>query len=272
MDFLKNSLWGNVDWNDFESGGETCYNYMSQEFRLFISFVMIPIYFYLIKRYIIIDYSCKALQKPNYIEKVIGCSGIVVYLLTIFMKIHSRGLIYILNPCHTIGLLQSLVLLSKNSIHMKIISDLTFNLLFCGLMAILTPLLVGLNKLEVFFFFYEHYEILIINPIVIIFGGRYVSDNTFSLKTSIISSCFFGLYQRLFLFLIGSISFVNLNFILCPSNGDPFVKYIGKWYYILSDLYLWFAGFIVIKIGYILFWSYKKLLEKKTLIKLNKIK
>lgn len=263
MDFLKRSLWGNIDWKDFESGGEECYNYMSQEFRLIISFIMIPIYFYLIKSFIVIDYSNKAFQKPNYIEKIIGYLGIIVYLLTILMKTYSKGLIYILNPCHTIGLLQSLVLISKNSIYMKIISDLTFNLLFCGLMAILTPFLVGLNKLEVFFFFYEHYEILLINPLVIIIGGRYVSDITFSLKTSIISSCFFGLYQRLFLFLISSISYVNLNFTLCPSNGDPFVKYIGKWYYIFSDLYLWFAGFMVMKIGYILFCCYKKLFDRK---------
>ena len=34
------------------------------------------------------------------------------------------------------------------------------------------------------------------------------------------------------------ISWANLNFNLCRPNADPFIVYIGNWYYLLAEYYL----------------------------------
>ncbi len=268
MELFKSWLWGNIDFNDYESGGQKCFDYMSTEFRLFFNIMMPPIYF------IAIDYLSNKKNKkesenakaPSMVEALFGYLSLFVYIFTIFLKIRSKALMYIFNPCHTIGLLQGICLICKSSNSMKFICNISNNLLFCCASALFTPLLTGLDSIEVFFFFYEHWEVLLLNPLIIILGGRYFDEETFKTKTSIAASCFFGLYQRIFLYPLGWYSHVNLDYILCPSLGDPFIPYVGKWYYTLSDFYLGFICYLttrLIEVIYKIKVCIEGLLEKK---------
>ena len=254
MNYLKNLLWGNIDFNDFDSGGKSCLDYMSIEFRFCTTLIMIPVYLSVI--YLLNDKSNKIKyqsKSPSNLEYVFGYLSIIVYLYTLLMKAKSGATMFMLNPCHTLGLLQGIILVSKSTKEMRLIGNVISNLLFCCFSAILNPNTIGLDGIEIIFFHYEHWEVLLLNPIIILIGGRYITSYTYEIKTSIISSCFFGLYQRLVLFPISYSSLVNLNYTLCPSAADPFVPLLGKWYYLVSDYYLWFIGILITSLFHILY-------------------
>ena len=122
-----------------------------------------------------------------------------------------------MNPCHFINLLQSICLVSKNTKFMRKVCLITATNAWTGWLGIINPLIRGLSCYEVPFFYIEHYQIGIINPLVLIYGQRYYDSETLSIKSHIYSHCFFSLYQRLILFPISEISLVNLNFTLCAS-------------------------------------------------------
>lgn len=264
MESIKELLWGNIDLDDFESGGNKCLNYMSNNYRLLISFIMIPVYsitFGLIVKYN--KLKTKKIITPSLIEMIFGYLAIFVYLLTVYMKGYSKAILFMLNPCHTIGLMQAICLISKNTIFMKYLNNIGCNLLFCCASALFTPNLTGLSNVEVFFFYYEHWEALLLNPIILIAGGRYFDENTFKFKTGVIASCFFGLYQRVVLYPISFLTSVNLNYTLCPSLGDPFLPLVGEWYYFLSDYYLWFIAFMITKLLYIIYKVFQMVKSEK---------
>jgi hypothetical protein len=44
---------------------------------------------------------------------------------------------------------------------------------------------------------------------------------------------------------LSELTWVNLNFILCGNEHDPFFKRIGNWYYIFAEFYLAFGNYLV---------------------------
>lgn len=254
MNYIKDLLWGKIDFNDFDSGGLGCLEYMSIDFRFYVTIIMIPLYFLVIN--LLTGKSNKIELKdksPSILEYLFGYLSIIIYLYTVCMKAKSGATMFMLNPCHTLGLLQGIVLVSRSTKEMRLIGNIISNLLFCCFSAILNPNTIGLDDVEIIFFHYEHWEVLLINPLIILIGGRYITSYTFEFGTSIIASCFFGLYQRIVLFPISYFSLVNLNYTLCPSDADPFVPVIGKWYYSVSDLYLWLIGYLITRLLQLLY-------------------
>ena len=65
---------------------------------------------------------------------------------------------------------------------------------------------------------------------------------------------------------------VNLNFVLCGNENDPFFKSFGKWYLALADLYLGFASYLVKFLTVIISYSARSLfwIIKRKLKVLNK--
>lgn len=250
---LSNSLWGNIDLTDFESGGIECKASMSFLFKFTISVIMIPLYFFIIFKISKFQTSPTNL-KSKWFEKLFGIAGIIIYFYTCFLKHRSKAMMFMLNPCHTIGLIQSICLLLDSNDASTKMARACNNLLFCGISALITPNLKGLNSEEIFFFFYEHYEMFIINPSILYLGGRYFDSKCFGIMQIILAHAYFGLYQRILLFPLSELTLVNLNYTLCHSIGDPFIKYIGNWYYSLSDVYLCFISIIITYVQFCVFW------------------
>lgn len=56
-------------------------------------------------------------------------------------------------------------------------------------------------------------------------------------------------------------TWANLNFMLCRPDHDPFVPYIGNWYYAFSELYLNLVSLIAITIVFTLTWILRIILR-----------
>lgn len=217
---LEEYLWSGVDLTDIENGGEDCKYYMTMTFKLSITIIHSILYIIIIKslwnRVVFLNKNEN--KQPVLWEKFLGYTHIILYILQIYFKSHhSRTTIFMLNPCHTLNLIQGIILISKSTRTMRILNLLSAQLVFCGLAAFINPITTDLTPLEIFAFWLEHWLIVFISPIAIIIGGRYYDDNTLRFDYHIICHCLFAMYQRLFLFPISELSLINLNFSMCPS-------------------------------------------------------
>lgn len=62
---------------------------------------------------------------------------------------------------------------------------------------------------------------------------------------------------------ISLFTLANLNFMLCRPDHDPFVPYIGNWYYVFSEIYLNILSILAVMIVYIITWILKLILRIK---------
>lgn len=173
---------------------------------------------------------------------------------------NSHQLIFIFNPCHFVLIVQSYLLLNPNTLRSRTIYTVILNTLFSPWTAIVFPVTVGLDGyFEVPLFWIEHFMSAFINPLVLSLSHRYYTENTISVRNHIFAHIIFGFYQRIVLFPLSQITYANLNFTLCPSRKDPFELFLGKWYYLVSDFYIFLGGEIFHRIVKLMLDSIKKL-------------
>ena len=91
-------------------------------------------------------------------------------------------------------------------------------------------------------FFVEHFNCAFVIPLVLCLSGRYYTRDTISFRNHLFAHSVFGFYQRGVLFPVSLLTYANLNMTLCPALGDPFESSLGRWYYLISDLYIFIAG------------------------------
>jgi hypothetical protein len=194
----------------------------------------------------------KSCKYPSLFEKLLGYFSIFTFCLHCFYKIRTGQLIFIFNPCHVVNLVEAYLLLAPNKLRQRIVYTVLMNFLFAPWMAIAFPCYKGLiGYLEIKWFWVEHLLAALINPLVLSLSDRYYLSSTISVRNHIFSHVMYAFYQRLFLFPISQLSYANIDYALCASEGniydnvyldDPFEPFIGKWYYILSEFYIFFGG------------------------------
>ena len=59
------------------------------------------------------------------------------------------------------------------------------------------------------------------------------------------------------------LTWANLNYTLCRPDTDPFIPYIGNWYYILSEFYLNIISISAVSVIYLLTYLFRKGLKQK---------
>jgi hypothetical protein len=268
-----------VETIDPDNGGPECEKYMSFEFRLITNLTILPFYFLFFKlllnnlRKHMESITSKEIIYASVFEKLLGYFTFFVFCLHCFYKINSKQLIFMLNPCHVVNLIEAYLLLVPNSINARLIYTVLMNTLFSPWIAIIFPVTCGLDAfLEVPMFWVEHMLAGVINPIVLTMSHRYYKRDTISIKNHLFAHMIFGIYQRLILFPVSQMCQVNLNYLLCGSKKDPFEPFIGKWYYIISDYYIFIGGEIFHRIWQFIFEIVKfaerkiyKIVEKKEL-------
>jgi hypothetical protein len=180
---------------------------------------------------------------PTILEYILGYMSIGIFILHCYYKIQSKQLIFMLNPCHVLNLIQGYLLINKNETRQRLVYIGVMNTLFSPWIAIAFPVTCGLTGfLEVPMFWVEHYLAALVNPLVLSLSGRYYTQNTISVKYHIFSHVVFGIYQRAFLWPVSQLTHTNLNFTLCACKSDPFVPILGKWYYVFSEAYIYVGG------------------------------
>jgi hypothetical protein len=183
------------------------------------------------------------IMNPSFIENLLGYFTLLVFISQIFYKSYSGQLVFILNPCHFVGLLESVILLYPSNLRQRILYTALMNTLFSPWIAIFFPVTLGLNApFEFEMFWVEHILVALVNPLVLSLCNRYYTANTISVKNHIFAHICFGLWQRTVLFPLSQLTHANLNFTLCGAAVDPFEGFIGKWYYVFSEVYIFIGG------------------------------
>lgn len=172
-----------------------------------------------------------------------GYLSIGIFLLHCSYKSSSKQLIFIMNPCHVLGLIQGYLLISPSGLTQRKIYTVLINTLFSPWIAIFFPVTVGLpGPYEVPMFWVEHFLCALINPLILSLTHRYYTPATISVRNHLFAHTVFGVYQRFILLPLSHVTEANLNFTLCAAHTDPFVEFIGNNYYYISDFYIFLGG------------------------------
>ena len=138
-------------------------------------------------------------------------------------KLATQQLIFIINPCHMLCLLQIVLLCtdpSKKS--SQILFRILLNLMHLPILACIFPVTNTLFMPgEIFTYWWEHILLLII-PIYLLFENELQPEPILSVTYTLKSYGIFGLYNFLCLQGLAILTLANLNVILCPAMTDPF--------------------------------------------------
>jgi len=162
-----------------------------------------------------------------------------------FFKFPQGKGIFLLNPCHVVLLIQAYLLSVKKTEAQNVVYANLVSFIFSPWCGIIFASYGGLNApYEIEFYWFEHIFSALINPLVLITGGRYRDRQFWNFSYRLIGFAFFSLYHRVVLLPAALGSYANLDMTLCHGSTDPWYPMLGKWYYLFADLYLQIPSYI----------------------------
>ncbi|CAF0758808.1 unnamed protein product [Didymodactylos carnosus] len=179
-------------------------------------------------------------RKPSVLRRIILVVYAWLWGIEIGFKIASRQLIWILNPCHIVTLIQIILLaLSSNKIsrglyrlHVVMISG--------GTLAMYFPLTTTrFFPFEVEIYYIQHILILIVPIFLLTSHGGYSLEPMKSFRWTILAITSFRIYHFFVLQPVSLLTSVNLNGVLCPLEFDPFNSvYYRMWANVHQSLFM----------------------------------
>jgi len=263
-----NILFGGVNFTIDGEGGPDCVSFLSESHRLIETLTFVCI------NGVILLWAARKVSLPQQeisnvkiktqnTEKILFVILLTVFLLEVSYKALSRQMLWLLNPCHMLTLLQLLLLYFPSSPASRVLFRLHLYWLTGPVLAILFPVTWTREMPgEVANYWIQHFLIILL-PGYLMTQGRYApmfreqeddenrnymlhhnSDNrdpsggdsgTSAMAWPLLSYSVFSLYHWVFLQSIGLMTQVNLNNMLCPAASDPFYS---PHYRSLASLYL----------------------------------
>jgi len=265
---LLRDVWtGGIDWSLPGNGGLDCASYLSPTRKLVEFWVGVAIsafIFFIGFRIHVkpknLDLQIVSNSTTGYYTKCLLFTLGLTYSLEMFYKLVTYQLIFIVNPCHCLCLVQMLILYLMLQIdHHSSTQILTYifrlhlHILHGPLMAVVFPVTNTLFlPLEIFTYWLEHALLLGIPIYLICVGKISVPQNTFqdTLGWGFMAYGLWGLFHFLILLPLATFSLANLNSILCPSITDPFSgQNYRSWAMIHQLVLTLFCGFFLSLFG-----------------------
>ncbi|TNN19698.1 Mitotic checkpoint protein isoform 2 [Schistosoma japonicum] len=207
------------------TGGQSCVNYITTKRRLLESACVCIIFMYTLHR----SYFKLNFDNPRHpivqtkFRQILLLLHTFVFGIEIGFKLATSTLIWVLNPCHILTILQILLLASSRPSLRTVIFRIHVHMMNGPLLALTFPVLnTRFLPFERVTYFVQHFLIILI-PTTFLnqnseFSVEPIDDFswvTFSLSIQV-------LYHFLILQPIALITGINLNNILCPAISDPF--------------------------------------------------
>ncbi|XP_065311524.1 transmembrane protein 164 isoform X3 [Dermacentor albipictus] len=148
----------------------------------------------------------------------------LVFGMELGFKFASRTVIYILNPCHIITMLQIVMLAAPpTSCLLTVLFRVHIHWLNGPLLALLFPVLnTRLLPLEQEVYWVQHGLMLAVPCYLMRLGGVFSTEPLTDLSWGLLSLALQYLYHFLVLQALALVTEVNLNSMLCPAVSDPF--------------------------------------------------
>ena len=223
---MQEVCYGGLNKSLVSQGGKQCAEFLSFEQKIYET--MLSTIFMLITSII----TWYFISLPKIYPKDTNPLGQRLLLLSLGLifgietgfKFASRKLLFFLNPCHMLTVLQLLILASKPGRVSFTMLRIMLHYVYGAFIAIFLAHMEGRYFFGEYVSFWIHHILIafIIPPYMVYIWGQESVEPIFNLGWNALTAIIFGIHHHYILQPIGALTHVNLNYILCPAERDPF--------------------------------------------------